>query len=80
MTEPNAEQHPSWRFWGSLPIWKVLLVFLVCNLTVTLIFVGLREGLGMNVPQWLAGGIGGGLSILVIFRMRGLRLPSPPVV
>lgn len=54
-------------FWGTLSIWKVLLVFLICNVVMQLIGVALREGLGIGwiTPTGAAGG-GSFAAVLIV--------------
>jgi hypothetical protein len=51
------------KFWHPLSLWQVLLIFLVAGLVATFSVVALREGLGLRIPDWVAGGLGGGLGV-----------------
>jgi hypothetical protein len=55
------------KFWGTLSIWKVLLVFLIANVVMQLIGVLLREGLGLGfvTPAGAAGG-GSFAAVLIV--------------
>ena len=57
-------QAPTWKFWHPLSFWKVILVFFIAQLFSTFVLVALREGLGLPVPDWIAGGVGGLLGVL----------------
>lgn len=54
------------KFWGKLSLWKVLLVFLICNVVMQLIGVGLREGLGLGLVT-PSGAAAGGSVAAVLF-------------
>jgi hypothetical protein len=62
MTEPL----PAWKFWGRVPFWQVLLIFLVAQLIATFALVALRELAGLSIPEWIAGGVGGLLGVVAV--------------
>jgi hypothetical protein len=65
------------KFWGTLSIWKVLLVFLIANLVLQLIGVALREGLGIGlVTPTGAAGAGGIVSVLIVSAMANKQRSS----
>lgn len=69
MTQPQ----PAWMFWQPLSFWMVLLVMFVAQIAANLGLVALREGLGVPLPQWIAGGVGGLLGWVVIVWMAARR-------
>ena len=68
MTQP-PEAIPAWKIWHPLPLWKVFAVLFVAQIIAAFVVVGLREGAGLPVPQWLIGGIGGLLGWNGLMRM-----------
>jgi hypothetical protein len=58
-----------WKFWHPLPLWQVLVCFLVAQLVPTFLVVALREGLGWPIPQWVPSGIGGTLGVLGVLAL-----------
>ncbi|MDQ3036413.1 MAG: hypothetical protein M3Y87_28705 [Myxococcota bacterium] len=60
---------PAWKWWHPVRFWQVVLIFLVAQLIPTLLFVALREGLGMPIPHWPASGIGGAAGVLVVYQL-----------
>jgi hypothetical protein len=59
-----AESSSPTKFWHPLRLWQVLLVFLGAQLVGVAIVLTLREGLGLAVPGWIGGGIGGALGVI----------------
>lgn len=57
---------PTWKFWHPLAFWKVLAIMFLAQLVATFVVVALREGAGLPVPTWVAGGLGGVVGIVVI--------------
>ena len=57
---------PSWKFWHPLPFWRVLLIFAGAQILVALVFVLLREGLGLAIPYGAGGAAGGILGVLTV--------------
>lgn len=55
-----------WRFWGQLSLWKVLLVFLICNVVMQLIGAALREGLGLAFVTGSGAAAGGSFAAVLI--------------
>ena len=55
MTDPQ----PTSRFWHPLGFWKVVWIFAMAQIVSHLAIAALREGLGLAVPMWIAGGLGG---------------------
>lgn len=53
-------------FWHPLTFWQVLLWFLLASLIGNLAIVALREGLGLGIPGWVGGGVGGPLGVLFV--------------
>lgn len=74
MTTPGTRR----PFFYPLPFWHVLLVFLVAQLIPTFVEVALREGLGVRLPHWVAGGVGGLLGVVVVYRLAKRRLAQQP--
>lgn len=71
---------PTWKFWHPLATWKMLLVFLVVELTMTFAVVAIRELSGIAVPEWIGAGLGGGLSVIAVFALvRRAKLRSAPM-
>lgn len=70
MTKPGARR----PFFYPLPLWQVLLVFLVAQLIPTFIEVALREGLRVPIPHWVAAGAGGLLGVIGVQRLAKRRL------
>lgn len=68
MLEPN--DRPAWMFWWPLAFWKVALVFLVSNVAMQLVCVGLREGLGLAFAT--TGGAAAGAGVLGVVIVVGL--------
>jgi hypothetical protein len=65
------------KFWGTLSIWKVLLIFLITNVVMALIAVTLREGLGIDLVGPGAGAAASGfVSVLIV---SGLVVSGLPV-
>ena len=71
-----AQQHPNWMFWYPLPFWQMLLVLFAAQLVANLAFVVLRLGAGIDLPQWLAGGIGGAIGVGLIQGMARRKLAA----
>jgi hypothetical protein len=69
-------QVPAWKFWHPLSLWGVLLIFLAAQLFAIAVVVALREGLGLPVPQWVAGGAGGLLGVLGVQALARRRRPG----
>ena len=69
-----AENQPSKTFWQPLSFGLVLLIFLGAQLVANLALVALREGLGVDLPQWIAGGIGGAGGVICIALLARRRL------
>lgn len=70
-----------WRFWGQLSFWKVLLVFLICNVVMQLIGVALREGLGLawvTGPGAAAGGSVAAVLIVSALATKQRETSAPP--
>lgn len=61
------------KFWGTLSIWKVLLVFLIANVVMQLIGVLLREGLGLGFITPAGAGAGGSVAAVLIVAALGRK-------
>jgi hypothetical protein len=64
---------PTWKFWHPVPFWQVVVMALVAQLVGTAFIVTLREGAGLPIPEWIAGGLGGLLMVIGV-RLRAQRL------
>jgi hypothetical protein len=53
-------------FWYPLALWQVLLWFLLANVVGFVIVIALREGLKLDLPPWVGGGIGGMLGVFLV--------------
>ena len=71
-----SEPIPSWKFWHPLPIWQVIVCFVVVELSLTFLVVALREVAGIVVPfeNVIVGGGGGllGFALVIVLRQRQL--------
>jgi len=54
------------KFWGTMSIWKVVLVFAICNVVMQLIGVTLREGLGIGLVTPAGAAAGGSVAAVLI--------------
>jgi hypothetical protein len=59
-----AAEVPQWKFWHPLPIWHVVVIFLIAQFVVAIPVVLLREVFGLGIPT---ASIGGGAGILGFF-------------
>ena len=71
MPVPMAEREP---MRGPTPVWKVVLVFLVCALAVELLVAGLDAGLGFAVGS---SGLGIGAGVLGVLIVSAASRESP---
>ncbi len=76
-----SEQQQAWKFWHPLSFWKVVLIFVLTNLAVTVVWVVLREALKLNLPGFAAGGAGGLVAVLIVSNLarkaREAESPKP---
>lgn len=75
--DPTAPKRP-WMFWHPLPIWQVILVFVVVHLAFTFIHVALQQGLGIRTPYWAASGLAGGSAVALVLALRKRLVQSKP--
>lgn len=73
-----SEPIPSWKFWHPIPFWQVLVVFLIAQLIPTFALVALRELGVIDLPQWIAGGLGGLFGVVVVTALARRKLSQMP--
>lgn len=54
----NPSPIPTWKFWHPLPLWKAIVAFAMGNVILTALWVALRHGAGLAIPEWMIGGFG----------------------
>ena len=66
MPEPRQ---PSWKFYHPLPIWKVLLIFVVAAVVANLLTALISMAFGFNFSPAIGGGVGGflGATLTLIY-------------
>jgi membrane associated rhomboid family serine protease len=69
----NNQQPPAWKLWWPRPFWKVLLVFLLTNLTGNLMWVGVSMALNLSSSYSIGGGIGGAAGVAIVMSWAGKR-------
>lgn len=69
---------PTWKFWHPLSFWHVIGILFVLQVVFNFVLVVLREGLGIDLPQGVAGGLAGGLGWVIIVLLAHRRRQSPP--
>jgi len=76
-----ASRQVKWKWWHPVSTWHVLGIFVLAQLLVTFAFVAMKELGGIAAPQWIAGGIGGGIGVvavnMLVRKRRAADAPEP---